>query len=91
MRNFHKISDSVFLSLKDNIVLLFRAIFIDPATDQIYKYGQLYKRPKLAHTLRIIAKEGGDALNGGSLTKALAKDIQDKGGIVTVKDLVNYK
>lgn len=71
--------------------IIFRAIFINPKTNNVYKTGEKYKRPKLAETLRVIAKEGGDAIHKGSLTKRLVKDIQNKGGIITERDLNNYQ
>ncbi|KAG5877461.1 hypothetical protein JTB14_024994 [Gonioctena quinquepunctata] len=68
-----------------------RKIFIDPSTNCTRKEGQYYKRQKLAETLRIVAKEGADALYNGSLTKDFVKDIQDHGGIITLEDMANYR
>ncbi|KAI5644321.1 gamma-glutamyltranspeptidase domain-containing protein [Phthorimaea operculella] len=41
--------------------------------------------------LDIIAEDGSEAIHNGSLTAALASDIQAFGGIVTEDDLRNYK
>ncbi|KAK4874270.1 hypothetical protein RN001_013630 [Aquatica leii] len=68
-----------------------RKTFINPATNQVYKKGDLIKRLKLAKTLEIIAKDGADALYNGVLTKAFIKDIQSVGGIITEEDLKAYK
>ena len=46
---------------------------------------------KLSHTLETIAKEGPQALYGGDVGRALAKDIQDKGGSLSVEDLAGYR
>ncbi|KAG5866055.1 hypothetical protein JTB14_004440 [Gonioctena quinquepunctata] len=68
-----------------------RKDFINPITNDTRKEGDYYKRPKLAQTLQIIAREGGEALHNGSLTKAFVKDIQEKGGIITVEDMASYR
>ncbi|XP_028133170.1 scoloptoxin SSD14-like [Diabrotica virgifera virgifera] len=68
-----------------------REIFINPATNQVYKKGETYKRVKLAQTLRVIAREGGNALHNGSLTKKFVADIKANGGIITAKDLADFK
>jgi gamma-glutamyltranspeptidase/glutathione hydrolase len=46
---------------------------------------------KLSHTLETIAKEGPKALYGGDVGRALAKDIQDKGGSLSLEDLAGYR
>jgi gamma-glutamyltranspeptidase / glutathione hydrolase len=46
---------------------------------------------KLSHTLETIAKEGPKALYGGDVGRALAKDIQDKGGSLSLEDLAAYR
>ncbi|KAG5872870.1 Glutathione hydrolase 1 proenzyme, partial [Gonioctena quinquepunctata] len=67
-----------------------REMFFNSETNNTYLEGQHFKRLKLARTLEIIADEGGDALNNGSLTKDFIKDIRDKGGIMTEEDMRNY-
>lgn len=67
-------------------------IYINPATNQSYKENDIIKRPKLAETLEIIAKEGADALyGGGSLAAELIKEIRERGGIMTEDDLLDYQ
>ncbi|CAG9833018.1 unnamed protein product [Diabrotica balteata] len=68
-----------------------RSIYINSQTNDTYKEGESVKLLKLAYTLKIIAKEGGDALHNGSLTKRFVKDIQDKGGIITEDDMRTYE
>lgn len=51
----------------------------------------MYKFPKLAETLKIIAKEGSDALYKGSLTSQLLEDLNKISSIITEEDLANYK
>lgn len=69
----------------------FSEIFINPLTNDVWKLGDKIKRPVLANTLEIIAREGADALYNGSLTKSFVKDIQDFNGIITEEDMHNYK
>lgn len=53
--------------------------------------GDLVKRTQLAETLKVIAKEGADALHNGSLTEKFLADLKAFGSIVTAEDLKNYK
>ena len=46
---------------------------------------------RLALTLEAIAKDGAKALYGGDVGAALAKDIRDKGGSLSLADLQSYK
>ncbi|KAL3273405.1 hypothetical protein HHI36_014851 [Cryptolaemus montrouzieri] len=68
-----------------------RQSYIDPATNNTYKKGQLIRRLKLADTLEIIAKEGGDALHNGSLTDQFIADIKSLNGIITKEDIQGYE
>jgi gamma-glutamyltranspeptidase / glutathione hydrolase / leukotriene-C4 hydrolase len=52
--------------------------------------GEQYKLPKLAETMKIIAKEGVDAIYNGSLTSKLLEDLKEVNGIITKEDLANY-
>ena len=58
----------------------------NPTTGDIYKVGEVMRRPKLANTLDIIAQEGPDAFYNGSLAKNITDDIAEAG---TIKSLVN--
>jgi gamma-glutamyltranspeptidase / glutathione hydrolase len=46
---------------------------------------------RLASTLEIISEEGAKALYGGDLGAALAKDVRDKGGSLSLEDLASYR
>ncbi|CAF4335218.1 unnamed protein product, partial [Rotaria sordida] len=68
-----------------------RELFIkNPDTNELYVAGDLMKRPKLARTLEIIAEQGVDAFYTGELSDKIVKEIQDRGGIITKQDLVDY-
>src|SRR5262249_61815049 len=46
---------------------------------------------KLAATLEAVGREGAKALYGGDVGAALAKDIRDKGGSLSLEDLPAYR
>ncbi|MBN2875277.1 MAG: gamma-glutamyltransferase, partial [Spirochaetales bacterium] len=69
-----------------------------PATAKIYtkdglpfEVGETIKNPDYAETLRLIAKDGADAVYKGPLAAKIATAVQDAGGILTVEDLANYE
>uniref|UniRef100_A0A1Y1LMA5 Gamma-glutamyltransferase n=1 Tax=Photinus pyralis TaxID=7054 RepID=A0A1Y1LMA5_PHOPY len=68
-----------------------RSVFINPTTNSTYKLGDHVKRPKLAETLEIIARDGADALYNGQLTKLLVQDIREANGIITEEDFRKYQ
>src|SRR5262245_52199241 len=53
--------------------------------------GALIRQPELAESLRTIAREGPEALYGGSLGQRIIEDIQQNGGIMTLEDLRAYR
>ena len=53
--------------------------------------GQVYKNPDLANTLRIISVEGKNVFYEGEIAKRLIKAINDNNGLLTKKDLSDYK
>ncbi|CAH1711156.1 unnamed protein product [Aphis gossypii] len=67
-----------------------RECFYDEEYSRLKKVGQIYKLPKLAETLKIIAKEGVDAIYNGSLTSKVLKDLKKIKSIITKEDLANY-
>lgn len=69
----------------------FHGLFVNPDTGLLMKVGDTIRQPKLAETLQIIADNGADILYGGELGYRLVRDIQHRGGIMTVDDLKNYK
>lgn len=71
------------------VVVYYRTWFVDN-DDKFKPTGAVVRPRKLCETLKIIAKEGGEALNNGSLTKIFVEDIQDMGGIITEDDMRNY-
>lgn len=70
-----------------------KEVFVNPATNDLWKAGDKILRPKLAETLEIIAAEGVDTMYSanGTIVNRLVKDIKNLGGILTVDDFVQYK
>ncbi len=60
-------------------------------TNDLYKAGDIMKRPKLARTLEIIAEKGPDAFYLNELADTIVKEVQDRGGIITKQDLADYE
>lgn len=71
--------------------LLYRNIFTNVNSGGLKTAGDTYKLPKLADTLKIIAVEGVNAIYNGSLTTKIVHDLRKANGIITNKDLSDYK
>lgn len=61
------------------------------ANGEVYQDGDILIQKDLAKTLRILQKEGEKAFYEGEIAKAMVHDIQAGGGILTLKDLKDYK
>lgn len=66
-------------------------MFVDPTTGQFKKPGALIKPKKLCDTLYLIAHRNASELYNGSLGRTLVEDIRKRGGIITMKDLNEYR
>jgi gamma-glutamyltranspeptidase / glutathione hydrolase len=55
-----------------------------------YKPGEVFKQPDLAKTLRRIADDPGDFYHG-QIARTLVADMKEHGGLLTEKDLADYK
>jgi gamma-glutamyltranspeptidase/glutathione hydrolase len=68
-----------------------RAYFFDPASIPL-PAGHLLRNPALAQTLRQVAQQGADALNGGSIAADIAAAVTSHAnpGGMTEADLANY-
>lgn len=53
--------------------------------------GALLRQPELADSLRLIAAEGPGALYGGALGQALAAQMAETGGLITLQDLLAFR
>lgn len=69
----------------------FRKLFIDPATNKIRKPGSVIKPHALCETLRIIAEKNATEFYNGTIGQLLVDDVREQGGIITMKDLNEYR
>ncbi|CAG7728227.1 unnamed protein product [Allacma fusca] len=88
---------SAFAQQKKNIFAApsMKAIFVNPATGELYKEGDTIYRRVFGETLQKIADDdtnGGDLLyqESSDLAKWLVEDLQEMGGILTLEDLGKY-
>lgn len=69
-----------------------KEIFLNLATNKLYREGETMKRTKLAETLEVIANEGIDTMyGGGEIGKKFIADVQNFGGIMIERDLMDYR
>ncbi|XP_074640412.1 scoloptoxin SSD14-like isoform X2 [Tubulanus polymorphus] len=85
----HLAAKARFGAIMNNTYL--KAIYVNPATDDIYEVGEKIKRPILAKTLKLIALEGADTYYNGSLAEDIIKDLKEYSSIVTKEDLSQYR
>jgi gamma-glutamyltranspeptidase/glutathione hydrolase len=55
------------------------------------RHGDLFRNPDLARTLEAVATGGRDVFYKGAIGKAIADDMQQRGGFITAADLANHK
>ena len=68
------------LNLFDILVpSIFRKLYINPQTGDLYKEGETIELPQLGQTLSTLAKEGPDAFYNGSLTSDIVQEFKDAG------------
>lgn len=65
-------------------------IFFKP-DGSFYEAGEVLKQPDLAWSLRQIQKSGKKGFYRGELAKRIEADMKANGGLITRKDLKNYK
>ncbi|WP_369607250.1 gamma-glutamyltransferase [Helicobacter trogontum] len=58
---------------------------------EVYQDGDILIQKDLAKALRILQKEGEKAFYQGEIAKAMVRDIQSGGGILTLTDLQEYQ
>jgi gamma-glutamyltranspeptidase/glutathione hydrolase len=59
--------------------------------DRVYLEGEEMRFPELADTLEAIGEEGADLLYEGELARRLSTYILEMGGIITERDLAEYR
>ncbi len=56
-----------------------------------YVAGDVFRQPRLAETLRAVARDGADHMYGGPWGQRLVAAVQADGGKMTIDDLRNYQ
>ena len=64
--------------------------FLNPGCKAM-RPGQILKQPELAKTLELIAKKGKNGFYQGETAEMIAQSQKELGGLITKKDLANYK
>lgn len=54
------------------------------------KAGEVFRNPDLANTFEAVARGGRDVFYKGAIAKAMADDLQARGGFVTAADLASH-
>ncbi len=62
-----------------------------PPSGQPIEAGWHLAQPELARTLRTLAREGPDAFYRGGIAKAIAAEIERRGGLLSANDLDAYR
>lgn len=68
-----------------------KEVFFNNDTQDLFKQGEIMKRPVLALTLEQIAQNGADEFYNGAIGKKFVEDLANMGGIMTEDDLHSYK
>src|SRR5687768_12942866 len=75
-----------------------RKVSRDPELARIFmpggkapEVGTLLRQPELAATLRVIAKNGPDAVYRGALAKRIVAFMEQEGGLITAGDLASHR
>ncbi|XP_051160453.1 scoloptoxin SSD14-like isoform X2 [Leptopilina boulardi] len=76
-------------NIHDDLTL--KEMFIDSETGELRKPGSIIKPKKLCDTMRLIAEKGVNIFYNGSLGLELVEDLKRRGGIITMKDLNDYR
>lgn len=65
------------------------AVFLKQGKE-LYKEGELFKQPDLAHTLELISQHGSDGFYKGETADKIVRQMQLSGGIISLEDLSGY-
>lgn len=67
----------------------FKRVYLKPDGSP-YQVGEILKQPDLAQTLNTIATKGAKEFYQGSIAKAIVKDLQANGGVLTLNDFKQH-
>ena len=73
------------------VISIFSREFINKTNGQVKIEGNHYAMPVLAKTLKTIAQKGIEAFYEGEIGDKFVQDVQERGGILTKQDLLDYR
>lgn len=65
--------------------------YVDQTTGRVLQFGDTFKLPALAETLRQIGRYGVQVFYDGPIGDQMIDDIQLRGGMLTNEDLRQYR
>ncbi len=75
----------------DNSDIQFLKDYFKNEKGELVKFGELWKQPALAHTLKLIRDKGKDGFYKGEVANDIENFMKNNGGIITKKDLKKYE
>lgn len=79
------------LSLEKNSDIPFLKDYFKNEKGEIVDFGEVWKQPELANTLKAIRDKGKDGFYKGKVAKEIVAYMKANGGIITKKDLQKYE
>jgi gamma-glutamyltranspeptidase/glutathione hydrolase len=76
---------------KENSPINFLQNYFNNDEGEVTEFGDIWKQPTLASTLRDIQANGHDGFYKGRVAKSIAKYMKENGGLITTKDLAKYQ
>lgn len=83
------LQDAKFMSENSEITFL-QNYFTDDDGNTL-EFGELWKQPELANTLKIIRDQGRDGFYKGEVAMEIARFMSENGGIISLEDLKKYE
>ena len=65
--------------------------YLDPNGGKLPSEGEIFKNPLLAKTYKTIAKKGKQGFYNGKIARAIAEEVQQQGGFLTIADLSSFE
>lgn len=76
---------------EENSPVEFLQNYFNNEQGQVIEFGEIWKQPTLANTLISIRDHGHDGFYKGKVARVIEKYMKDNGGLITTKDLAEYK
>ena len=81
--------DAIFFNENSEIQFLKDYFKLDDG--ELGEFGEVWKQPELANTLKAIRDKGRDGFYKGRVAKEIVSFMKENGGIISQKDLNNYE